>query len=157
MGINQSNQSNINTDLKKPTSECFGKTIIMLPINPIYILNNDEYETNLDTGDDELNNLVNDRISKLGKYLGNLLNKHFKYEICATEINEQKIYITMEKHDKSSFEIGDCKNICEFFDSYNNGKDKLTIIKEREACSSLFFDDIGDIKLGFIIDPIEYL
>lgn len=157
MGQGQSNLSNLDQDLKKTEDCCFEEKIILLIINPIYIINNDDFEKNLSTGDDILDELVDQRIKKLDKYLSNELSNAFKYETGTIEVNNHKIYLTLEKLNKLAFTINDCYQIREFFDNYNKSSKKLTILKENEAIQSPFYDDLGDIKLGFMIESIEYI
>ena len=54
-------------------------------------------------------------------------------------------------------DLKDCMTIRQIIDEYNSNQYKATIITEIEAQSSPFFDDCGDIKLGFIINSIDYL
>ena len=157
MGQRYSNLTNLDQDLKKIENSCFEKNIILLTLIPVYIIDNDEFESNLSTGNEKLDNLVDQRINKVGKYIGDLLANKLKYDIRVTETHNQKIYLTFEKCQKSPFEIEDCKQIRQFFDDYNFDETKLTIINENEANQSPFYEDVGEIKLGFKVDPIEYM
>ena len=157
MGQPQSNLSQIDNDLTKTEDIIFEKKIILLVLIPIYIITNDELEKNLSTGNDDLDLIVNQRLNKCCQYISDLIQKNIKFNIIVAEIQNDKFYLTIEKTLGEIFSCDDCLAIRKFFDEYNHNSQSLTIITESEASNSLFFDDLGDIKLGFEVESIDYM
>jgi len=157
MGQSQSNIANLDKDLKNNEEIMFEKKVVLLIVRPIYIINEDEFEQNLATGNDALDLSIDEKIKKCENYLQNLVLNNLKYNTLAIVIKDQKIYLTIEKINKSTFEITDCESIRNFFDNYNHNSKKLTIMNEVEADTSPFFEQLGDIKLGFIVEQLDYM
>jgi hypothetical protein len=128
-----------------------------LIIRPFYVIDKDEVEYNLSTGNDQLDEKVNEKIRKCELYLKNLLTKQCQYNTLFSITKDNKIYLTVEKTSKEIFDSNDCDFIRKLFDHYNQIEKKLVIINENEAQISPFFEDRGDLQLGFAIDLIDYI
>ena len=157
MGQLQSNLSQIDNDLTKTEDIIFEKKIILLILIPIYIIGNDELEKNLSTGNDDLDLIVNQKLNKCCQYITDIIQKNIKFNVIVSEIQNDKFYLTIEKTPGEIFSSPDCVTIRNFFDQYNHNSNSLTIITQSEASDSLFFDDLDDIKLGFVVESIDYM
>jgi len=133
----------------------------MLTLSPVYVIRGQGVETSLPTGNSDLDALVGQRIKACEPALVELFRAHFLYNILAVFFNteEGRIYVTLEKADQSPFGQSDSQRLRAHFDRMGSMWDQLpTLLTETEARPSLFYDDLGDLKLGFrIVGPIDYL
>ena len=157
MSQSQTNLSKIENDLVKTEDIVFEKYIILLILLPIYVIGNEDIEKNLSTGNDDLDQIVNHRLIQCCQCIKELIQKNMNFNVIVCEIQNNKFYLTIEKLQKNVFSTEDCITIRKLFDEYNTSQQTITIIKESEAFNSLFFDELGDIKLGFQIESIDYI
>ncbi len=150
-------QSQTDNDLKNTTEIIFEQKVILLTIVPFYVINKEEFEYNLSTGNDQLDESVNEKIKKCEPYLEKLLSNNCQYNTLAAVTKDNRIYLTVEKTNKEIFDSDDCDFIRKFFDRYNQNDQKLVIINKNEAETSPFFEDLGDLQLGFAVDQIDYI
>ena len=150
-------QSHTEKDLKNTNDMIFNQKVIFLTIAPFYIINTEDFEYNLSTGNDKLDDIVTVKVTKCLPYFKELFKNNFEYETLVSFTNNNKIYLTVEKTNNETFSSNDCEFIRNFFDKYNKDEKKLTVICEDEATLSPFFEDLGDIKLGFNIEQIDYI
>lgn len=148
--------STTKTDFEEKSDIIFEKMVAMISITPFYIFNGDQ-ETNLSTGNNNLDVIVKNRISQSMPYLLDIFNK-LDYCVIDSFNKDNIFYIAVENQNKTIFDIDNCKQIRHFFDDYNQSSDSQIIaINEKEAETSPFFEDNGDIYLGFSVGSIEYI
>jgi hypothetical protein len=137
----------------------FDHKIVLLTLRPVYVING-EIEKYLPTGVDSLDLLVNQRIQKMENHVtalfGPPINQNLNVLINA--FDDGQFYITVEKSNKTDFTIDDCQKIRKLLHDYNLSQSTKIILTAKEAMQSLFYDDLGDIRLGFLqLEPIEYI
>jgi hypothetical protein len=157
MGQKLSNFSKDGDDLKNKEDNIFDKNIAVLTLKPIYIISQNELISDLSTGNTELDKIISKRIEQLDNYLSELLKNNLELNLITSIYNRNTIYLTIENSNGNLFDFESCKSIRSFFDLFNSQPDKLTIIDEDEAKLSLFYEDLGDVKLGFIVESIDYV
>lgn len=139
------------------------KNIIMLTLKPIYLICNDtnyfpEQEHNLNTGNDKLNQHVNQFIEQLETYVSILIENNLSFKVMVIAVDDNQIYLTMCKHNNQDITMDDCVNIRNFFTKYNQQHHNQIIFTSKQGQLSPLFDGLGDIRLGLIInDNINYI
>ena len=133
----------------------------MLTIAPIFVIHQGgEPEPQVSTANDQLDQLVKDRFRQCGKYLQRLLQQQLGYVTLAmVDQEDYRLYLTIEKSNQQLFSHQDTMMIRQFFDKYNRDPDiqRLVILTAQEADDSPFFDDLGDLHLGFRVEQIDYI
>lgn len=160
MGNTLSNLSNSEHDLKNTDDLEWKKIIVMLTATPVFIINKNETEPSLSTGDDQLDELVRGRLNGydlVPQKLSSLLNQQMGLNILTFISNNEKFYFTIEKNTKNEFTHDDCLQIRKLFDNYNANYADIVLLNKNEAQNSIFYDDLGDLVLGFIVDVIDYI
>lgn len=160
MGQQQSNLLSDTDDLNDVNDLVMDKKAILITLKPTYIINdltpNGEIIDNLDTGNELLNQKIEQKLSNTTLTIKKLLLE-LKFNVLACIQQNTLFHITIEKMDQSIFNIDDCKFIRQSINDYNIYNKAMIIITEEEAYNSLFYEDLGPIKLGFIIGQIAFI
>jgi hypothetical protein len=160
MGQQQSNLSSEVDDLNDSNDLAMDKKAILITLKPVYIINdtstNGEIIDNLDTGNELLNQKIEQKLCNVTTTIKQLLSE-LKFNVLACIQQNTIFHITIEKIDQSIFDLNDCKFIRQSINEYNQYNKAITIITEEEACISLFYEDLGPIKLGFMVGHIEFI
>src|SRR6185437_10918935 len=136
------------------------KTVIILTAIPVYVINKDEIEKNLLTGNELLDKTITDRLNSydvVPQQLTTLFKNNMDLKILTFINDNGNFYFTIEKNNKNPFTDVDCKQIREIFDFYNLNCADIPLLKENEAHDSIFFEDLGDLMLGFLVNTIDYM
>ena len=131
--------------------------VILLTISPVLVVDGD-IETKLTTGSNQLDDLLYKRLSHHENIISKLITNNLKYNLLYADTTDGKVYVSLEKIDKTLITLDDCQTIRKFFYDYTLSQTNPIIIKDAEAIDSLFYDDLGHIRLGSLItDPIEFI
>jgi hypothetical protein len=152
-------QSQSLPDLVTTEDVQFDKKVVVINLTPFFIIKKDEFESNLDTGNDELNEQVINQLCQRGDHTTQIIGILSKVQcklINYTLVNGS-IYLTVEKLTGKRFKNDDCVLIREAFSEYNRGDNHAVILKEEDAMDSLFYDELGDLGLGFNVCQIDYI
>ena len=150
-------------DLSNRETCTLNQKVITVVFRPIYLLTTlHDQEQCLRTGSKELDQLVIYRIQQYIPTLTRLISQVLNFQSITTMQDDsdadQNIYVTLEKQDQSIILPSECDQIRQFFHEYNQLTHTPILMTEHEASSSAFFDDMGDIRLGFKIEQsIDYL
>lgn len=157
MGQNQSNISDGKEDLKDSSDLALEQRAILIVFKLAYIINDGEIINNLDTGNEILNIELEKKILNLTGSIKQLFLQKYKLNILACMLQNYVFHITVEKLDQSIFDLNDCLIIRQSLNNYNQYNEAFDIINEDEANATLFYEDLGPIKLGLIVDTIDYI
>ena len=138
----------------------FDQKVILLTLKPVLVIDEQGFETQLQTGNVQLDNLIYERIkdneSQISQYIAQQLG--FTVLAVVSEHPEHSFYVTLERRDCAPITTDDCQKIRQFCDVWENFKDMPTLLTETEAQTSIFYDNLGDLKMGvLILAPIKYL
>lgn len=134
-----------------------GKKIILVILCAGFIYNNSECVHNLWTGNDQLDIMVNNQLSKCNQYILDLMLENPKYNVLSFERDLNKFYLTLGKIDDDVFGMKDSLYIRQLIEKHNSDSNSLILLKEVDAFDSIFYDDCGDLKLGFVIESFTYI
>lgn len=142
MGHNYTKSSDLSTTTKQTS---FDRKVILVTTIPFYVIDGNELEYCLDTGDDSLNQLVDLRLKQFAI-------TDPKYRLLTCLYQNGRMYLTIEKIDQTVFEQTDFQVIKDIIE----WSTKTMILSLYECRLSPFLDDLGDIYLGLKTEQIDY-
>lgn len=148
MGLNQSQDLSARNDI------VFDQKQLLLTIKPYYLLSSGETEFNLDTSNQQLNDLINQRLNQWGPQIFNVLLNTSHMESPCIIWHQGYYYVTVRHLSGRSLTLQDCHTLRQIIQLKIGD---VIILHANESQKSHFFEDWGDISIGLSIQQIDYL
>lgn len=135
---------------------------IKIKLKPYFILDDSDYTDDVETGNTELNDVLNFKFSDDTLNLQGFLNNMYKVVDYEFDINSGLLYVSLEKQEGSKFTEKDFMQIRRLFDPYNTEENAwmqwdILILTTDEFKQSEIYKGNHKVELGFNVLNVDFV